>query len=332
LGSGKSNRRVLEYGALIAGLTAVALFPRVAGDYPLYLANLTGVYLIGAIGLNITLGYAGQVSLAHAAFMAIGAYTTALLTLKGVSFWVAMPLGGLLAGGFGFLLGFPALKVRHHYLAMVTIGFNVLVYLVLRNESEITGGMTGLRNIPRPNLLGVHLGADRDYFYVIAATATLFAAFYRFLVRSKWARAFRAMRENELRAEVVGVSLRTYKTMAFAIGAAYAGASGALLACLLRYIDPSSFELDRSFQFLIMVVVGGPGWFAGPLVGAGIVTLLPELLRATQAVYLMLFAVLLILMLIFSPAGLLPCLDQMGRTWLGWGRPRLVAPGETDGA
>ncbi|MEK7205522.1 MAG: branched-chain amino acid ABC transporter permease, partial [candidate division NC10 bacterium] len=114
-------------------------------------------------------------------------------------------------------------------------------------------------------------------------------------------------------------------------GAAYAGASGALLACLLRYIDPSSFELDRSFQFLIMVVVGGPGWFAGPLVGAGIVTLLPELLRATQAVYLMLFAVLLILMLIFSPAGLVPCLDQMGRTWLGWGRPRLVAPGETDG-
>ncbi len=328
---GRNGSRFISRGALVAGLAAVAVFPRMAGDYPLYLANLMGVYLIGAIGLNITLGYAGQVSLAHAGFMAVGAYTTALLTLKGVSFWIAMPGGALLAGAFGFLLGFPALKVRHHYLAMVTIGFNMLVYLVLRNESAVTGGMTGLRNIPRPDVMGISLGADRDYFYVIAGTVIVSTVLYRFLVRSKWGRAFRAMRENELRAEVIGVSLRTYKTMAFAIGAVYAGTSGALLACLLRYIDPSSFELDRSFQFLIMVVVGGLGWFAGPFVGAGIVTLLPELLRATQALYLIWFAALIVLMLIFSPAGLAPLLDRIGRILLGGRKLRPVPRGEVDG-
>jgi branched-chain amino acid transport system permease protein len=189
---------------------------------------------------------------------------------------------------------------------MVTLGFTILFFQVAKNESEITGGVTGLRDIPRPRIFGHALENDNEYFYVIAGTLLLASFAYHWLVSSRWGRAFEAMRENEMRAEALGVNLRNYKTMAFAIGAAYAGAAGALLAPLLRYIDPTPFTLDRSLQFLIMVVVGGPGWLAGPFVGAVIVTLLPELLRGAQSLYMMVFALMLILMLLFAPRGIVP--------------------------
>ena len=149
--SGKNNAQHIGALAVAAiGTAAVAYFPLAAGNYGTYLANLTGVFLIAAIGLNITMGYAGQISLAHAAFMGIGAYTAALMMKGGLSFWLALPCSALMAGIFGFGLGFPALKVRRHYLAMVTLGFTMLFYQVARNEAWLTGGVAGLRDIPRP--------------------------------------------------------------------------------------------------------------------------------------------------------------------------------------
>lgn len=291
------------------GVPALVLLPRVLHGYTLYLASLTLVYLIVAIGLNLTLGYAGQISLCHAAFMAFGAYAVAILATRGVVWEVGLLVGVVAAFGWGIVLGFPALKVKHHYLAMVTLGFNIIVVLVARNWESLTGGAFGVSGIPRPRWGPLRLASDGAYYYYILGWAAAVVASAHFILHSKWGRAFRAIRENEMRAEVVGVSLRNYKLMAFSIGAAYAGLGGGLFAALLTYIDPTAFTLDRSFQLLLMVVMGGLGRFGGPFVGAIVVTLLPEVLRGTEGVYLMLYSLAVIAMMLFMPRGLVGIWD-----------------------
>jgi branched-chain amino acid transport system permease protein len=273
-------------------------------------ASLTLVYLILAIGLNLTLGYAGQISLGHAAFMAFGAYAVAVLGQRGLPFELGLAVGTALAFGFGLLVGFPSLKVKHHYLAMVTLGFNIMVFLVLRNWESLTGGSFGISGIARPAWGPLQFASDRAYYLYSAGWAALVVASAYWILTSRWGRAFRAIRENEMRAEVVGVSLRTYKLMAFAIGAAYAGIGGALFAPLLGYIDPGAFTLDRSIQFLMMVVMGGLGRFAGPFIGAVVVTVLPEVLRASEGLYLVIYALAVILMMLFLPRGLISLWDR----------------------
>jgi branched-chain amino acid transport system permease protein len=222
-------------------------------------------------------------------------------------------LGVALAFGWGLVLGFPALKVKHHYLAMVTLGFNIIVFLVLRNWESLTGGSFGISNVARPVWGPVSFKSDRAfYFYILAWAAVVVATAY-WILHSRWGRAFRAIRENEMRAEVVGVSLRNYKLMAFAIGAAYAGTGGALFAPLLGYIDPGAYTLDRSIQFLMMVVLGGLGRFEGPFIGALVVTILPEVLRGSEGLYLIIYALAVIIMMLFMPKGLVGLWDLAWR-------------------
>ncbi|MBI4734677.1 MAG: branched-chain amino acid ABC transporter permease [candidate division NC10 bacterium] len=296
---------------LLGGGAILLLFPLFLEQYKLYLASLTLVYLILAIGLNLTLGYAGQISLAHAGFMSFGSYAVAILGPLGVPFEGGIIVGTAIAFLWGLVLGFPALKVKHHYLAMVTLGFNIIVFLVLRNWESLTGGSFGISGIGRPHWGPLRFLSDRAYYYYILGWATLVVASAYWILHSRWGRAFRAIRENEMRAEVVGVSLRNYKLMAFAIGSAYAGIGGALFAPLLTYIDPGAFTLDRSIQFLMMVVMGGLGRFEGPFIGAVVVTLLPELLRASEGFYLIIFSLAVILMMLFMPKGLVAAWDWM---------------------
>ncbi|RMF88126.1 MAG: branched-chain amino acid ABC transporter permease [Nitrospinota bacterium] len=291
-------------------LVPLAVIPPFLSDYPLYLLSWALVFLIASIGLNLTLGYAGQVSLAHAAFFGIGAYTTAILTNQGWSFWLALPLGGLLACAFGFVLGFPALRVQDHYLAMVTLGFNIVVFVLLRNWSGLTGGVNGI-NPPRPTLGPLDLSGDLAFYYVILVVAFAAILLADWVVRSKWGRAFRAMRENELAAAVHGVNLRNYKVLAFALGALYAGIGGGLFGALLGYIDPEAFHLTRTLEFLIVVVVGGLGRFAGPFLGTLVVTLLPEVLRPFGNLYLVVYAGLVLVMMLFLRKGLVVLLDGL---------------------
>jgi len=313
------GRRVLR---LLGGAALLLLSPLLLEQYKLYLVSLTLVYLILAIGLNLTLGYAGQISLAHAGFMAFGAYAVAILVPLGVPFEGALLVGVLIAFGWGLVLGFPALKVKHHYLAMVTLGFNVIVFLVIRNWESLTGGSFGISGIARPHWGPLRFASDRAYFYYILGWTVLVVASAHWILHSRWGRAFRALRENEMRAEVVGVSLRTYKLMAFAIGSAYAGIGGALFAPLLTYIDAGAFTLDRSIQFLLMVVMGGLGRFEGPFIGAAVVTLLPEVLRASEGLYLILFSLAVILMMLFMPKGLVAIWDWgIRRVTGGWREP-----------
>jgi branched-chain amino acid transport system permease protein len=258
--------------------------------------------------------------------MAFGSYGVAILGQRGWPFELGLALGALVAFACGLLVGFPALKVKHHFLAMVTLGFNIMVFLVLRNWESLTGGSFGISGIGRPAWGPLRFGSDRAYYVYMLGWAAVVVGSAYWILTSRWGRAFRAIRENEMRAEALGVSLRNYKLMAFAIGAAYAGIGGALFAPLLGYIDPGAYTLDRSIQFLMMVVLGGLGRFEGPFIGAALVTVLPEVLRASEGLYLVIYALAVILMMLFMPKGLVGVWDwAVARLGRG-GPPRLAMP------
>ena len=279
--------------------------------YGTYILTLWLVTAVAAMGVNLIVGYAGQETLAQAAFLGIGAYTTALIIQAGLPFAAAFLASGATAFLVGIVLGFPALRVQKHYLAFVTLAFAVFVWLVIRNEEWLTGGVSGLANIRRPTLFGLSLRpALYFYWFTLAITAVLTFAMW-WLLRSPWGRAFTALRENPLRAESLGVDVRTYTLLAFAIGSAYGGFAGALYAPLVEFIDPAPFALGPSLLFLLMVVVGGAGSFIGPFIGAGIAVLLPEWLRFAESYYLIIYALLVMLMMALCPTGIAGLLERL---------------------
>jgi branched-chain amino acid transport system permease protein len=266
---------------------------------------------IAAIGLNLTLGYAGQVSLAQAAFVGIGSYITAYLTTRGWPFWSTYMLAGTSCFVVGWLLGYPALRVQHHYLAFVTLAFNTLVYLVFRNEEWLTRGIYGIMNVPRPEVLGWSMARPIPFYYFLLAHLALISLATWALIQSPWGRAFVAVRENPIRALSLGVDTRRYTLMAFALGAGLGGISGSLYAALVQFIDPTPFALGLSLNLLLMVIVGGSGYFFGPFLGAVVAVLLPEWLRFAQGYYLMGYAALVMLLMVFCPTGLLGFIDRL---------------------
>lgn len=296
---------------LLLGAVMLWFLPVGMGRYGTYVLTLWLVTSIAVMGLNLTLGIAGLKSLAQAAFMGIGAYTTAILSTKaGLDWSVCFLLAGLFSFGLGLLLGFPALRVKAHYLAFITLAFSTLVWLVLRNEQWLTGGTFGIANIPRPRVFGLSTdGALPFHRFVVAVTLVLALALW-WLVRSPWGRAFLALRENPVRAASLGVDIRAYTLLAFAIGSAYGGFAGALYAPLVEFIDPSPFALSASFMLLLMVVAGGSGTQLGPFVGALLAVALPEWLRFAGGLYLILFATVVLLLLMVCPQGILGLIDR----------------------
>jgi branched-chain amino acid transport system permease protein len=296
----------------LAAVFAVAA-PFFLKPYGIYLISLWTVLTIAAIGLNLTVGYAGQVSMAQGAFVGIGAYTVALLAHAGCPYPIAFVAAGLLCFCIGWVLGYPALRVQHHYLAFVTLAFSTLVFLVLRNEEWLTGGTYGISGIARPTLLGWSTGMPLDFYFLSLGALVALAAATWWMLRSPWGRAFVALRENPIRALSLGLDTRRYTLMAFAIGSSLGGLAGALYAPLVQYIEPNSFALALSFNLLLMVIVGGSGYFFGPFVGALISVLLPEWMRIAQGYYLMIYASLIIVMMAFCPYGLLGALERVAK-------------------
>jgi len=278
-------------------------------DYPRFVVSLTLVNAIAAMGVNLSMGYAGQVSVGHAGFAAIGAYTTAIMMGRlGVSFWATVPVGGALALLCGILIGLPALKLTPLYIAMVTFGFGQVVNLVSLNWVDLTNGPNGL---PVPAIgLGRYVFSPESFSYVIAASFLLLFWIAGNLVRSRMGRGFLAIRDSEVAAESMGVNLAKYKTIAFAVGAFYGGLSGALYAGLSNYVNPDAFIFPVSVLYLTMNVVGGMGTLAGPLVGALIFTVMPEVLRGFAEYKEFLSGGLLLLFLVFFPEGLVGMLDR----------------------
>lgn len=297
---------------LAAGLL---LYPVLApGGYPLRIGNVVLVYAILAMGLNFTVGWTGQVSLGHAGFWGIGAYTTAILTAKLAAWpaWPVMALGTALAGVTGLLLGLPTLKIKGHYLALATIGFGEVIQLLFNNWRAVTGGADGIAGIPPLAVGRFALDSEpRMYYLLLAVTALLALAAVR-LRDSTFGRAFMAVRDNELAADVVGVPTTTVKTLAFALGAVYAGLAGALYAHLLRYISPDVFGFEQSLLMLSMLVVGGLGHLSGALVGAVVGVVLPEALRVFGVYYMAVYAVIVVAVIVFMPLGIAGTLLRAG--------------------
>ena len=296
-------------GALF--LAALVVAPLGQGNYVIYTLCSWLIFGIAAMGLNLTLGYAGQISLAQASFMAIGAYITALLTLAGAPWVVGMLAGCTVAFVIGLALGFPALRVQGHFLAFVTLAFNTIVFLVTRNEDWLTGGALGLSGMDRPKFWMFDTARQLPFYYFTLTVFLIAAGLMWGIVRSPWGRAFRALRENPIRAESLGLDRRLIMLLAFAIGSAYGGLAGALVSPLVQFNEPGSFALVHSLRILLMVVVGGAGFFFGPILGAGVVILLPEVLRFTEGYYLLIYSGLVVVLMIFCPAGLIGLWDRL---------------------
>ncbi len=291
---------------LLLFLVVLVAAPFALKPYGIYLLTMWVVMTIAAIGLNLTLGYAGQISLAQGAFVGIGAYAAALLTTTGWPLWSAFLLAIALSLAIGWLLGYPALRVQHHYLAFVTLAFSTLAFLVFRNEEWLTKGIYGLMT-PRP----AGFVSPLSFYYLCLASLAAVALATWWLIRSPWGRAFLALRENPMRALSLGIDTRRYTLMAFAIGSSIGGIAGVLYAPLVEFVDPTPFTFVLSLDILMMVIVGGAGFFFGPFLGALIAVLLPEWLRFTEGYYLLLYSLFVMVLLIYSPTGILGILDRL---------------------
>lgn len=299
-------------GILLAVVASLALVRLTGNAYVLYVANLAMVYALLAIGLNILIGYCGQVSVGHAAFFGIGAYVSAVLCVGyGFSFWTALPFAAATTCAAGLLLGLPALRAKGHYLILVTLGFGEIVRLVLQNWQEVTRGPAGITGIPPIGVLGWVARKPQDFFFVALVFVALGLLVANRITSSRIGREMISVRENELAAELMGVRTMHVKLFAFASSAGFAGVAGALYAHMGGYISPDVFTLEVSIAVLIMVMLGGAGAKAGPLLGALVLTALPELLRDSKEYYLFFYGLGILLLAIFLPRGLVGRLGKV---------------------
>jgi branched-chain amino acid transport system permease protein len=288
-------------------LVLALAFPLVIQNrYWVDVAALTGLYVMLGLGLNIVVGYAGLLDLGYVAFYAIGAYTSAILmTLFGWSFWAAIPVSACFATISGVLLGIPVLRLRGDYLAMVTLGFGEIIRIILNNLA-VTGGPNGIISIPRPRLGDFVIKDPVHFYYLILAFCVLTVLVVTRLRDSRIGRAWTYVREDELAAEMSGLSLLHLKLLAFALGATWSGLAGSIFAVKMRLVAPESFTWVESFIILCIVVVGGMGNIAGVTLGAAAMIVLPELLRGLSLYRMFVFGGVLVLMMLFRPQGLLP--------------------------
>ncbi len=303
--------------ALAIALAALATAPVwLQSPYHLHILIMAGIFAILALSLNLLLGYTGQLSLGHAAFFGIGAYTSALLTLRlEWSFWGALPAATAAAAAAGWAIGRLALKLRGAYFVLVTISFAGVISLVSVNWMELTNGPLGLPGVPAPELGPWSFRTKSAYYYLVLAGVALAWLICRRLVRSRIGRAFLALRENEALAESVGIDVTRYLVLAAVFSAALAGMAGSLYAHYTRFVSPEVFLFTYTITMVIMVVAGGKGTLSGPLVGALLFTVLPEALReATSWQWQMLaYGVILVLLIVFLPRGIVPAVATWAR-------------------
>jgi branched-chain amino acid transport system permease protein len=306
--------------ALAFLLVLLAAYPLVLrhDPYLIHIGALAAIYVIMALGLNITLGYAGLLDIGFAVYYGAGAYTSAQFAIHfGTSFWLGLVLGGLSAAFFGFLIAWPALRVHDHYLGLVTLGYGLMMNLLARNVYFLTNGTDGVINIPPP-AVGSHefthpldLGwltlPFQANFYYLAVTLALLTAFVSYRLReSKLGRAWDAIREDEVAARCSGVNARGLKILAFSTGAFFGGVGGATYAHMIAFISPENFSFIESITIMVMVVMGGAGNIMGVAVGAIVLVVLPERFREFEHLRLLFFGGALVLLMIYRPEGLFP--------------------------
>lgn len=291
--------------AFVLVVAAFVLLPLVLGDYGIRLLNIAVISAISVLGLNFILGYAGLISLMHASTVGMGAYTVALLTVKGgMNPWLAA-LGAIAASGFfSYLAGILLLRLKGHYFALATLGINVSFTIIASNWVDFTGGTNGISGIPSFAIAGFKLDSEQNFFYFVLLVLALLSWAAYIVRKSDVGRAMIAVRDDELAASVSGLNVTRIKVTALTLGGCYAGLSGALFACHVHFVSPEDFNFSHSIVYLAMLVVGGEGTIFGALLGALVVSLLPELLRGVGAAYLLVFGLLVLTVLIILPKGL----------------------------
>ncbi len=271
-----------------------------------------GIHTILAVGLNLLLGYAGQISLGHAAFFGLGAYISGILTTTyNVNPWLAIIIAAVAVGIMAFVVGFPILKLKGHYLAMATLCLGIIIYITFNEAIDLTGGPSGLSGIPNLSIGQLIFDNDLKNYYLIwtFTLATMLLSIN--LANSRIGRALRAIHDSEVAARVMGVNARLLKVQIFALSAFISAIAGSLYAHTMTFISPASFGFNFSIELVTMVIIGGLGSIYGSFLGAALLTLLPELLRAFQDYDIMIYGLLLILMTMFMPGGLVRGLSAL---------------------
>jgi branched-chain amino acid transport system permease protein len=306
----KHGGHVFWYGLLMAALLAA---PWWAGEYVMSQLHFICIYSIVGFGLMLLTGFTGQISLGHAAFLAVGAYTEALMQAAGVPFLISVSCAALFAGAVGIIVGLPALRLKGVYLAIATIAFNVIVEEIITRWQTLTGGNEG-KHLKPVELFGWKLESDAEFYYLCLALTVICCLACINLLRSPTGRAFVAIRDSEISASCMGVNLAKYKTMSFAISAALTGVGGALYAHKLAFISPEQFTLFASIELITIVILGGIGFLHGAVLGAAFIIVLPQLISmakdwlpdgtAPAGLQSVVFGLVLILFIIFEPLGL----------------------------
>jgi branched-chain amino acid transport system permease protein len=281
------------------------VLPFFLSSYYIFLISLFAVYSLVSIGLNLLMGYTGQIAAGHAGFLAIGAYFTSIVgtNVEWLPCYVVLLLAGLLSAVIGFLLGIPILRLKGFYIAMATLAFGVVVSEVILQWSSLTGGDDGL-NVPTATIAGFAFDSDLKKFYLIISVTIILTILSKNLVKGYIGRAFIALRESEIAAQTIGIDLARYKTIAFAISAFYTGVAGGLFAYLITYISPDAFTIELSIDFIAMIVIGGMGSILGSIIGAVILTGITQLLAQLLDLQVLIFGISLIVFMIFMPKGI----------------------------
>jgi len=301
--------KILGWAAALILLLSLPLF---LGKYSIFLLSLLAIYALVSLGLNLLMGYTGQIAAGHAGFLAIGAYITALFTANFE--WVPCPvillLAGTISGLIGFLLGIPILRLKGFYIAMATLAFGVVVSEIILQWSSVTGGDNGF-SVPTARIGGLIFDSDFKLFYLIIPVTILMTILAKNLVNGYIGRAFIALRESEIAAQTIGIDLAKYKTIAFAVSAFYTGVAGGLFAFLITYLSPDAFTIELSIDFIAMIVIGGMGSILGSIIGAVILTGMQQVLAGLLDLQILIFGLSLIIFMIFMPKGIVGMLGDL---------------------
>jgi branched-chain amino acid transport system permease protein len=291
----------------------------ITSDYQKHILIMGGIYVILVASLNLLIGYVGEISLGHTAFFGIGAYTSGIFFLRmGIPFWLGLPAAGIVAGIFGFLIGYPTLRTRGPYFVIVSLAFSEILRLICSNWISLTNGPMGLKNIQPPsihlgNLIHYEFSSKNSYYYLILVLVSLTLYICYRYVNSRFGRACMAIRENEALASSVGISAAKWGIITFVLSTFLAGLAGSFYAHYVLFISPDLFGFSFTTGMLLMLIIGGKGTMAGPVLGAVLFTIIPEYLRVAEIYRLSIFGLLLMVAVIFMPRGMIQLWEPLSR-------------------
>ena len=311
------KQELLKFLIFAAAVFMAPLF--FSGGYLMNVFIFIGIYTILAVALNLLLGLAGQISLGQAAFFGLGAYVSGVLTTAyAANSWLSMAIAVIIVGIIAFILGFPILKLRGHYLAMATLGMGIIVYIIFNETVDLTGGPSGLSGIPNLSLGGIVFDSDIKNYYLVWSFTLVTILLSVNLSASRIGRALRAIHDSEVAARIMGVNVRLLKVQVFTISGIFSALAGSLYAHTVTFISPASFGFNVSIELLTMVIIGGLGSIYGSFVGAAILTLLPEFFRTFQDYDIIVYGLTLIIVTMFMPGGLVRGVPILARSIYAW--------------